>query len=117
MSNRKNSGTVKSAAKPVAKSVSKPVVKSVSKPVVKSVHSHSELEQQISELKKELKQAMAVIDRLNSKSIEMSAKIITLSSQKTDNNQDADLSMLINILANYGGAGVQNAIKKQIQKK
>ena len=66
MPNKKNTGSVK----PVAKA----------KPVVKSVHRHSELEQQMSELKKELKQAMVVIDRLSNTSIEMSAKIKVLES-------------------------------------
>ena len=82
MSNRKNTGSEKSAAKPVAK------------PVAKSAHNHSDLEQQISELKKELKQAMTVIDRLSSASIEMSTKIDVLSSNKPDDRLDLLLSCL-----------------------
>jgi hypothetical protein len=79
MSNRKNTGAAKSVAKakPAVKSAGKPVVK----PVANTAHNHSDLEQQILELKKELKLAMTVVDRLNSTSIEMSAKIETLSSK------------------------------------
>jgi|TARA_R110000822_G_scaffold990_17_gene4397 phage shock protein A len=66
MSNRKNTVAEKQVAKPVAK------------PVANTVHNHSDLEQQISELKKELKQAITIIDRVNNTSMEMSAKIESL---------------------------------------
>ena len=72
MSNRKNTGAAKSVAKPAAKPAAKPVAY--------TVHNHSDLEQQISELKKELKQAMTIIDRVNNTSMEMSVKIESLSS-------------------------------------
>jgi len=50
MSNRKNTGAAKSVAKakPVVKAAGKPVVK----PVANTAHNHSDLEQQILELKK-----------------------------------------------------------------
>jgi len=59
MSNRKNSTT----AKPATKSV------------LKSEHKHGELEKQIMELKKDLKQAMIAINHLGKDSKTMSAKI------------------------------------------
>ena len=102
MSNRKNTGAAKSVAKPVAK----PVAKSVAKPVANAVHNHSDLEQQISELKKELKQAMTVIDRLSSASIEMSAKIKSLSSNEPDDRVD----LLLSCLKSHGGLKLSRAL-------
>ena len=106
MSNRKNTGAVKSAAKPVAKPVAKSVAKPVAKPVANTVHSHSDLEQQISELKKELKQAMTVIDRLNSVSIEMSAKIESLTANKPNGKVD----LLLTCLKSHGGLKLSRAL-------
>jgi len=100
MSNRKNTVAEKQVAKPVAK------------PVANTVHNHSDLEQQISELKKELKQAMTVIDRLSSASIEMSAKIEVLSSKKTDVVKDERVDVLLQkIVANSQYLGLRTFYK------
>ena len=101
MSNRKNTGAAKSVAK------AKPAVKSAGKPVANTAHNHSDLEQQISELKKELKQAMTVIDRLSSASIEMSTKIDVLSSNKPDDRLD----LLLSCLKSVGSLQVRKAIR------
>ena len=113
MSNRKNT----SSAKPVAKSVAKPVAKSVAKPVAAStVHSHSDLELSMTALKEQCSNCCKELAELKTELNDLKNKLTELDKPQ-DNTRDTDLNSLIDILSAYGGPGVQNLIKKRIQKK
>ena len=74
MTNRKNAATAKSATKSA----------------LKSEHKHNDLEKQILELKKELRQAIVTIDRLGKESRAMSVKIKDLELVDSDKHGNDD---------------------------